>query len=70
MFTAFRLAIDIFHKTGMDGGANDRNRFRQKMVERVLTQFQAIPRADLEYLLDKLDALDEAREQGAVAPAA
>lgn len=70
MFTAFRLAIDIFHKTEMDGGADDRNRFRQKMVERVLTQFQAIPRADLEYLLDKLDALDEAREQGAVAPAA
>lgn len=70
MFTAFRLAIDIFHKTEMDGGANDRERFRQKMVERVLTQFQAIPRADLEYLLDKLDALDQARESGAIAPAA
>jgi hypothetical protein len=36
----------------------------------VLTQFQAIPRADLEYLLEKLDALDEARQQGATAPAA
>jgi hypothetical protein len=40
------------------------------MVERVLTQFQAIPRGDLEYLLDKLDALDDAREQGIAAPAA
>lgn len=70
MFTAFRLAIDIFHKTDMDGGPGDRARFRQRMVERVLTQFQAIPRADLEYLLDKLDALDEAREQGIAAPAA
>jgi uncharacterized protein (DUF2336 family) len=70
MFTAFRLAIDIYHKTEMDGGPDDRNRFRQKMVERVLTQFQAIPRADLEYLLDKLDALDDARERGDVAPAA
>jgi hypothetical protein len=38
------------------------------MVERVLTQFQAIPRIDLEYLLDKLNALDEAR-RGAVAVA-
>lgn len=63
MFTAFRLAVDIYHKTEMDGGAGDRDRFRQKMVERVLTQFQAIPRADLEYLLEKLDALDMARER-------
>lgn len=70
MFTAFRLAVDIFHKTEMDGGPGDKQRFRQKMVERVLTQFQAIPRADLEYLLDKLDALDEARDEGKVAPAA
>jgi len=29
----------------MDGGPNDKDRFRQRMVERVLTQFQAIPRA-------------------------
>jgi uncharacterized protein (DUF2336 family) len=69
MFTAFRLAIDIFHKTEMDGEPGDRARFRQKMVERVLTQFQAIPRADLEYLLDKLDALDHARETGVIAAA-
>lgn len=70
MFTAFRLAIDIFHKTDMDGGPGDKERFRQRMVERVLTQFQAIPRADLEYLLDKLDAVENARESGAIAPAA
>lgn len=67
MFTAFRLAIEIFHKTEMDGGPGDKERFRQRMVERVLTQFQAIPRADLEYLLDKLDAIDHARETGVVA---
>ncbi|HVY90946.1 MAG TPA: DUF2336 domain-containing protein [Hyphomonadaceae bacterium] len=70
MFTAFRLAVEIFHKTEMDGGPDDRERFRQRMVERVLTQFQAIPRADLEYLLDKLNAIDDARQQGAIAPAA
>ncbi len=69
MFTAFRLAVDIYHKTELDGGPGDRDRFRQRMVERVLTQFQAIPRADLEYLLEKLDALDTAREQGAIAAA-
>ena len=69
MFTAFRLAVDIYHKTELDGGPGDRDRFRQRMVERVLTQFQAIPRADLEYLLEKLDALDTAREKGVVAAA-
>ena len=69
MFTAFRLAIDIFHKTEMDGGPGDKERFRQRMVERVLTQFQAIPRADLEYLLDKLDAVDGAREAGVIVAA-
>ncbi|MEQ1780392.1 MAG: DUF2336 domain-containing protein [Hyphomonadaceae bacterium] len=67
MFTAFRLAIDIFHKTEMDGGPNDKDRFRQRMVERVLTQFQAIPRADLEYLLEKLNAVDLGRESGVIA---
>jgi len=70
MFTAFRLAVDIFHKTEMDGAPGDKARFRQRMVERVLTQFQAIPRADLEYLLEKLNALDHAREQGIAAQSA
>ena len=30
------------------------------MIERVLTQFQAIPKDDLDYLLDKLDQYSEA----------
>jgi uncharacterized protein (DUF2336 family) len=68
MFTAFRMALDVFHKTEMDGAPGDRERFRQRMVERVLTQFQAIPRADLDYLLDKLNAL-EARRQTVAASA-
>jgi uncharacterized protein (DUF2336 family) len=70
MFTAFRMAIDVFHKTELDGGPNDRERFRQRMVERVLTQFQAIPKADLDYLLEKLDSLEEVRQPLDVAPAA
>ena len=70
MFTAFRMALDVFHKTEMDGGVGDRERFRQRMVERVLTQFQAIPRADLEYLLEKLNALDERRQSVAASASA
>ncbi len=70
MYTAFKLGIEVFHQTDMDGGLNDRERFRQKMTERVLTQFQAIPRADLEYLLEKLDAMEEGRQAGIVPNAA
>ncbi|KCZ55305.1 DUF2336 domain-containing protein [Hyphomonas chukchiensis] len=55
MLPAFRAAVNVFHETSHDGGPNDRARFRARMIERVLTQFQAIPKDDLEYLLDKLD---------------
>ena len=59
MLPAFRAAVNVFHETSHDGGANDRARFRARMIERVLTQFQAIPREDLEYLLEKLDYYSE-----------
>ncbi|MDX1292500.1 MAG: DUF2336 domain-containing protein, partial [Hyphomonas sp.] len=66
MLPAFRAAVNVFHETSHDGGPNDRARFRARMIERVLTQFQAIPKEDLDYLLEKLDyysemaAMDEA----------
>lgn len=59
MLPAFRAAVNVFHETNHDGGSNDRARFRARMIERVLTQFQAIPREDLEYLLEKLDHYSE-----------
>jgi uncharacterized protein (DUF2336 family) len=59
MLPAFRAAVNVFHETTHDGGANDRARFRARMIERVLTQFQAIPKEDLEYLLEKLDYYSE-----------
>jgi len=55
MLPAFKAAVTVFHDTQHDGGPNDRARFRARMIERVLTQFQAIPKDDLDYLLDKLD---------------
>ncbi len=54
-----RAAVAVFHETEYDGGPRDRTRFRNRMVERVLTQFQALPREDVDYLLEKLDANDE-----------
>ncbi len=71
MMTAFKLGVEVYHNTDLDGENGDRERFRKRMTERVLTQFQAIPRADLEYLLEKLDAIEEGREYGILAnPAA
>lgn len=65
MLPAFKAAVTVFHETQHDGGRNDRARFRARMIERVLTQFQAIPKEDLDYLLDKLDYYSEmaAREE-------
>ncbi|PHS21967.1 MAG: hypothetical protein COA84_14505 [Robiginitomaculum sp.] len=56
LYTAFRAGIDIYHEMEYDGGADDCERFKTRMMERVLTQFQALPRDELDYLLDKLDA--------------
>ena len=65
MLPAFKAAVNVYHETVHDGGPNDRARFRARMIERVLTQFQAIPKDDLDYLLDKLDFYSEmaAREE-------
>ncbi|WP_084399982.1 DUF2336 domain-containing protein [Henriciella aquimarina] len=59
LLPAFKAAVNVFHETELDGGPNDKARFRARMIERVLTQFQAIPKEDLDYLLDKLDIYAE-----------
>jgi uncharacterized protein (DUF2336 family) len=55
LYPAFRTAIDVLHQTEFDGGPDDKERFRRRMIERVLTRFQSIPHDDLAYLLEKLD---------------
>lgn len=70
MLPAFKAAVSTFHQTRLDGQEGDRRRFRIRMIERVLTQFQAIPREDLDYLLDKLDAYTEEDRERAVTDAA
>lgn len=59
LLPAFRAGVKVYHELEMDGEANDKARFRMRMIERVLTQFQAIPKEDLDYLLEKLDAYSE-----------
>lgn len=58
LFPPFRAAIDVYHQIdrhSYDG--DDRTRFRAIMIERVLTLFQSVPKDDLDYLLEKLDAI-------------
>jgi uncharacterized protein (DUF2336 family) len=56
LFHSFRAAIDVFHQIEREGGMEDRTMFRTRMLERTLTLFQSIPKDDLDYLLEKLDA--------------
>lgn len=57
---AIRAAISAYHSIELgDGGPADQIRFRRILTERVFTQFQGAPEADLNYCLARLDA-DEA----------
>lgn len=67
LYPAFRAAIEVLHETEFDGTADDRIRFRKRMIERVLTRFQSIPEEDLNYLLEKLDYVREEAEEKRVA---
>ncbi len=65
LFQSFRAALDVYHSVEREGGAQDRVRFRKRMLERTLTLFQSIPKDDLDYLLEKLDAAGWQAERAA-----
>lgn len=56
MAPAFRAALDVFHELQREGVAHDREKMRLRMIERSLTLFTNLPREELDYLLEKLDA--------------
>lgn len=59
---AFRAAIEVSHETEYDGGDNDQERFRRRMIERILTHVQGhegnMGEENIEYLFDKLSQID------------
>ena len=59
LFPVFRAGIDLVDETEYDGGPNDRSRFLEKMLERILTQFEdpssRMAEEDIEYLMGKLE---------------
>jgi uncharacterized protein (DUF2336 family) len=54
LLSAIRVALDVVRGTEFDGGERDRERFRSRVITRILTQFEDLPQEELDYLLDKL----------------
>jgi len=57
LLPAFRAAVDAFHAMDFDGQPGDLQRFQRRMLERFLSQPQAMSAEDTDYLLDKIDQL-------------
>jgi uncharacterized protein (DUF2336 family) len=55
LFGAVRAAVDVVDETGFDGQARDLERFRSRVISRVLTLVKTVDTEDADYLLDKLD---------------
>jgi uncharacterized protein (DUF2336 family) len=62
LFPAFRAAVEVSHETDYDGLDNDRERFRRRMIERILTNFEdpksRMGQENIDYLFDKLREID------------
>ena len=54
LFAAVRAAVDVVEETRFDGEDRDLERFRGRVISRVLTQVEAVDAADADYLLEKL----------------
>ena len=61
LYPAFRAGIELFNETDYDGGRNDRSRFIERMLERILTRFEdpqsRMTHEDIDYLMGKLDQI-------------
>jgi len=61
LFPAFRAAVSLVVETDYDGGPNDRKRYVERLMERMLTKFEdpamRIAPDDIEYLMAKLRQL-------------
>ena len=54
LLPAIQAAVDVVNETGFDGAPRDLERFRARVITRVLTQVEDFEAADAEYLVDKL----------------
>jgi uncharacterized protein (DUF2336 family) len=54
LFDAVRTAVEVVDETGFDGDPRDLERFRARVITRILTLAETIDTADADYLTDKL----------------
>ena len=57
LYSAFRAGVDTYHSMEFDGGARDRERFQERMLQRFLTMPTGASKHDMDYLADKLDRI-------------
>ena len=61
LFNCVRAAVDVVNDTGFNGEPHELERYRSRVISRVLTQAQEFDPGDVDYLVDKLgDALNQA----------
>ncbi|MFC3070355.1 DUF2336 domain-containing protein [Phenylobacterium soli] len=70
LFQAFRAGVDTYHSMEFDGGARDRERFQQKMLQRFLTSAQPAARDDVDYLLERMDEVTRSLREDTLAESA
>jgi uncharacterized protein (DUF2336 family) len=54
LLPAVRTAIDVVHETTLDGEERDRERYRARVIERILTKYENMDADNVDYLLTKL----------------
>ncbi len=57
LLPAIRTALDVLHDTALDGDAQDLVRFRNTVIERVVTQYPDMAEEDLNYLVSKIETV-------------
>ena len=69
LFAAFRAGVDTWRQLQAEGADTTGEAFREKMLQRFLTQRPNAPREDLAYLLERLDQVlhTDARQASAAA---
>lgn len=61
LMPAMRIALDVLKETEYDGNAFDLERFRNRVIERVLTQCEDLPDEDVTYLIGKIESMSQMR---------
>jgi uncharacterized protein (DUF2336 family) len=63
LYPAVRAALEVAQETSYDGGPADRERYRRKMIERVLTKVDDADPATADYLMARLSTLTQTLSQ-------